>query len=150
MAGKKTRTPEQRFWEKVNKQSENGCWEWTAGTYTSGYGSFSLNGKSVRSHRLSAEWAGLILTESSVICHRCDNPLCVNPEHLFVGSQSDNMLDKVNKGKSPQRLIRHLTDDEVRMVRVMKGQQKDIADHFGVGVSVIADIQHNRTYKDVI
>jgi hypothetical protein len=143
------KTPQERFWQKVNKETDSGCWEWTGGKYTSGYGSFSLNGKSARSHRVSAEWSGLVVTEDTVICHSCDNPICVNPEHLFIGTQHDNMIDKMNKGRSPQRIIRHLSDEEVRMVRVMTGKQKDIAAHFGVGVGVIADIQHKRTYKDV-
>lgn len=149
MQGKKTRTPQERFWQKVNKHTPTGCWEWTGGKYSSGYGTFSLDGKSVRSHRLSAEWAGFQLTESAVVCHSCDNTLCVNPSHLFIGTQYDNMIDKKHKGRSAQKIIRHLSDEEVRKVRIMTGLQKDIADHFGVGVGVIADIQHNRTYKDV-
>jgi hypothetical protein len=60
------------------------------------------------------------------------------------------MIDKKNKGRSPQRLIRHLTDEEVRMVRTMRGRISDIARTFGVGQGVIADIRHNRNYKDVI
>lgn len=89
-------TVEQRFWLKVEKTES--CWNWIASTHTSGHGQFRIDGTMRLAHRVSwkiknGEWPDLYL------CHSCDNPSCVNPEHLFEGTQADNMKDMRNKGR---------------------------------------------------
>jgi len=85
-----------RFLSKV-KVSENGCWNWIAGVTEDGYGHFWLNGKTVRSHRLAYRmWVGNIL-DNKIICHHCDNPACVNPKHMFMGTTQDNVTDRETK-----------------------------------------------------
>jgi len=89
-----------RFWSKVNKDGPGGCWLWTAAKNSMGYGNILFEGKIRFSHRRSWEMANnQKIPPKMVICHRCDVPACVNPEHLFVGTQSDNGLDASRKGR---------------------------------------------------
>jgi len=90
-----------RFWRKVNVGTGNKCWEWDAGKTGWGYGSFRYRGKIFPSHRIS--WS-LYFEEDipceKIILHTCDNPGCVNPNHLRVGTHKDNVKDRVAKGRS--------------------------------------------------
>lgn len=89
----------EHFWGKVSILSDDECWEWQAGLSDSGYGRISYLGKDDKSHRVS--WMltyGKIPNKLSVL-HKCDNPPCVNPAHLFLGTQLDNMKDMTNKGR---------------------------------------------------
>lgn len=90
-----------RFIEKVEKTDS--CWNWTAGKYRGGYGQFRrlVDGKwtMAKTHRYSYEYFKGAIPKGYQICHTCDNPSCVNPEHLFAGTHKDNMQDMVKKGR---------------------------------------------------
>src|ERR1039457_5628606 len=88
----------ERFWEKVQKSES--CWLWTASTFWDGYGQIGLDGKKMRAHRLSYEINIGEIPEGLLVCHSCDNPRCVRPEHLFLGSQADNAQDMILKERS--------------------------------------------------
>jgi hypothetical protein len=91
-----------RFWSKVDKSGE--CWVWTAKALCeNGYGRFYVGKKPLRAHRYSWELANGPITDGLFVCHRCDNPPCVNPAHLFLGTHQDNMQDMVAKGRSRDR-----------------------------------------------
>jgi hypothetical protein len=89
---------EKRFWSKVNKNAPNGCWEWT-GSNTHGYGQIWVNGRLHRANRVSYEIHFGEIPDGLFVCHKCDNPACINPDHLFLGTNSDNMKDCSLKGR---------------------------------------------------
>lgn len=92
---------EVRFWEKVNKTAPNGCWVWTGQTHGFGYG--YVRGpdlKKARAHRLSYEMAKGAIPDGFVVRHMCDNPSCVNPAHLEVGTMADNIQDRDRRGRT--------------------------------------------------
>lgn len=87
----------ERFWEKVNIVPGE-CWEWTAGI-RNGYGAFKLNGKAIDAHRVSYEAYNGEIPKGKIICHTCDNPKCVNPEHLYAGTYADNVHDMIKRNR---------------------------------------------------
>lgn len=95
-------TPEallRRFWSKVTKG--DGCWEWHGARFKQGYGILTIGGKSLLAHRVSVELStGKPIPEGMLVCHHCDNPPCVRPDHLFVGTDGDNVRDCVQKGRN--------------------------------------------------
>ena len=82
------------------KKDENGCWLWTGGTRGPGYGRIKISGRSMQAHRVSYEHHVGKIPEGMLVCHACDIPGCINPSHLFLGTQKDNLADMIKKGRS--------------------------------------------------
>ncbi len=110
-----------RFWKKVDRRAPEECWPWTGSTDRR-YGHARMGGRHIKAHRMSWTLANGEIPAGLVVCHRCDNPICVNPAHLFLGTHQENTDDKMRKGRNrPPRGTRNhiakLDDDTVRAVR---------------------------------
>lgn len=97
-----------RFWDKVDIKSENDCWEWKAyRTKRSGYGSFGIKYSVIAAHRVAWMLTNGEIPANLYVLHKCDNPPCVNPKHLFIGTQKDNMDDCASKKRNVQSKKTH-------------------------------------------
>jgi len=147
-------SPETRFWEAVDVSGD--CWEWRGSTRGHGYGALRVNGRTTSAHRFSYELAYGPIPDGLFVCHHCDNPPCVNPAHLFIGTCKDNTRDMLSKGRGNRpkgvRISRaKLTEDDVRYIRRMRGEigQKELAERFGVSQGNISSIQLKRIWEHV-
>jgi len=144
-----SRPKEIRFWEKV-KRTEDGCWEWQAAKNNKGYGMFDSTptGSVGLAHRYSYELAYGEIPKGSWVLHRCDNPLCVNPVHLFLGNNTANVQDMHRKGRGwggigPETAYAILW-------RWASGENRNkIADEYGVSLHVVKDIATRRSWKSL-
>jgi hypothetical protein len=133
----------ERFLSKFVKQ-DSGCWIWKAVVRSDGYGQFRVGPKMVGAHRVSYELFKGAIPQGMRVLHRCDNPLCVNPEHLFLGTQADNVADMVQKGRKAkgQKTNRtNLTEDDIRAIRAALGTNVEIAKRYGVVPHTISRIR---------
>lgn len=144
-----------KFHTRINKSGD--CWEWTAGVTPDGYGKMRIEGVDRLAHRIAwEEFVGPIPDELWVL-HRCDNPPCCNPDHLWLGTHLDNMQDMARKGRSgiyrgEQLWSAKLTEECVRSIRRMhaSGVSKGtLCGHFGVGRSAISLIVRNKRWVHV-
>ena len=148
-------TTEERFWEKVEKG--NGCWQWTAGTNRHGYGVFTMDGEQLLAHRAAWQLTYGPVPEGegahgTCVCHTCDNRLCVNPAHLFLGSHQDNMDDMVVKGRNvrgTEQRSAKLTEDDVEKIRANEQglSQRDLANLYGVSQPTISGIIRRKKWR---
>lgn len=127
------------------------CWEWQGSKVTGGYGNLTFRCESMYAHR--ASWIvhfGPIPVDQNV-CHRCDYRSCINPEHLFLGTQEVNLQDMINKGRKVQSSI--LTKEQAIQIKQMlksgEYSQYHIANLFGVSRSTIQQIHLGNNWKDV-
>ena len=134
---------------------ESGCWEWVGwhqqGT---GYGSFRINEKVHRVHRLIYECCVEEIPANIFVCHKCDNPPCCNPVHLFLGTEQDNIIDCVRKNRHPDqiltvndvKIIRQLTSDPAKRHRYF---YRSLANKYGVSIDTIRSVIYENTWRHV-
>ncbi len=150
----------EKFWERVNKGSYDECWEWTGWVINSGYGQLKLEGKNVTAHRFSYQIHNGAIPAGMFVCHHCDNKLCVNPAHLFVGTPMDNSMDAKKKGRlyiipsmpGEDNPRSKLTWKNVNEIRELNQNDKvsayRLAKVYGVSKTQILRILHNRCWVD--
>jgi hypothetical protein len=139
----------ENFWKKVDKRGPDECWLWTGGTDRRGYGLITFNNKSYRAPRIS-----LMLRDGALpppeldACHCCDNPRCVNPNHLSGCTRSQNMRDASKRGRL-HIWSQKLTRDQVVMIRAAHGKLKDIAAVFGLDPSTVSKIRSCKIWRNL-
>lgn len=142
-----------RFESKFTPEPNTGCFLWIAARSRNGYGSFNIGRKARYAHRVSYELYIGEIREGMHVCHRCDQPLCVNPEHLFLGTPADNMADRDAKGRQARgeaKASAKLTEHQVRAIRAAEGLlQRELAELFGVSQTQIGQIRRRKRWKHV-
>jgi len=139
-----------RFMSKVDKTDS--CWNWTAGVSSFGYGQFSVGHRGYGAHKYSWIMRKGEPPKGLFVCHKCDNPKCVNPAHLFLGSQADNMNDKVKKKRAQKGIgcYNHkLTNEQVVSIINDKRIYKDIAKEYGISISLINQIRAGTAWRHI-
>jgi len=143
------------FWKKFAVGAENECWEWQAGRIPTGYGHFWMNGRHEMAHRVSYFLHKGKFRERLLIMHKCDNPPCVNPNHLVTGTSSDNMLDSILKGRKPTgedapRPVYKLKNSDVVEIRSLGAggaTHSSLAQKFNVSKSLITNILNRKIWR---
>lgn len=158
---RKARPIKDRLLSNVAIDARSGCWNWTGTNRGRGYGQLRV-GKATRSaHRLSYEVFCDIIPTGMVVCHRCDNPSCINPVHLFLGTQASNIADMVSKGRNAKGpVVAHagtknpkakLTEHAVTAIRESTGaSNKALARKFGVSNVQIANIRKGKSWAHLL
>lgn len=147
----------ERFNAKWVEDKATGCWEWTGGKASKGYGEIKIPGtrRQIPAHRLSYHIHRGAIPRGKCVLHRCDNPSCVNPEHLFIGTKLDNALDMVSKMRhlyGERQGAHKLTEKEVITIHEMMKlgvKQKAIAQQFGVCEMQISRIKRGLRWKHI-
>ena len=137
------------FWSRLNERP-SGCWEWSRAKTADGYGTTDMGRETILTHRLAWELTHGPIPEGALVCHRCDNPPCCNPEHLFLGTYGDNARDTVAKGRHVVRS--KLTPAQVREIRTRLADgdtQTAIADTYGVSPRTIGMIATGYRWRSV-
>lgn len=149
---------QRRFWGRV-AVARIGCWHWTAGQDRSGYGAISYRGKMLKAHRVSWELHRGDVPSGMFVCHSCDTPACVRPDHLFIGTAAANSADMVAKGReshAPRAIgakngAAKITADVARKVRDLVGSglsHRKTGKQLGISASQVANIAHRRHWRD--
>lgn len=160
---------EKRFWDKVKITGTYDCWEWQGAKNTKGYGEFwntLRDGRHTRAHQVSWILRNGEIPDGLCICHKCDNPSCVNPAHLFLGTVEENNADTIKKGRRIQGKLLYgrdhpqhgsnaphskLTDKDVLEILHIRDTEKisfaKIGSRFGVSAGLVNNIVHGRKWK---
>ena len=150
-----------RFFDKTKRNPETGCLEWTAARDSTGYGSFKLDGEKVNAHRVAWRLAYGPVPAGLDVCHHCDNRLCVEPNHLFVGTRAENVADAVKKGRhsttagslrgtrNPKARLNEVAVRVIRHFHAKGVSQRKLARLHGVDHKTISFIVHRKTWTHV-
>lgn len=145
-----------RFWAKVDKKSDDECWEWKASRFPNGYSKFWHIGENISGHRFSFLLHHGKIPKGMFILHSCDNKPCINPSHLSLGTPKDNSADMRAKGRSAKGVRignSKLTDEKVRRIRELfatgKYTLKAMGTLFGINLTNVHRIIHFKIWVHV-
>lgn len=146
-----------RFWEKVNRRGPNECWPWLACSQKEGYGVISYQGKTQRAHRIAFMLHHGPIPDGMFVCHACDNPSCVNPAHLWLGRNEENVQDMLDKGRNAvmsgsQSGSAKLSEIDIPLIKLLRAEglsHRKIAGIYGVRHQTIACVLHGKTWSHV-
>ena len=147
-----------RFWQKVVRRGPDECWEWTGVKDRNGYGQMSISGKTKRTHRLSYELQNGPIPSGLHVLHNCDNPSCVNPKHLHLGTHQDNVREMNERGRwnaggpsGERHGMAKLVAEQVLQIRSRYAaggiSQRALASEFNVSQRQILDILKQRRWR---
>jgi hypothetical protein len=150
------KTLRQRFEEKCAPDPETGCWTWQANKDKDGYAMLWHGKRNIRASHAALLLVGKTVPKGMYACHSCDNPKCVNPDHLFVCTPKENQQDSLGKGRRDLRATdgeKHpshkLTAEQVRHIRSSDERGTDLAARYGVNKSLITAIRKGRKWAHV-
>ena len=141
----------ERFMRHASPEPNTGCWLWTGSVDKQGYGQLA-RGPTKKAHRLSYELFNGLIPVGQFVCHSCDQPGCVNPDHLFIGTALDNNQDAMRKGRTAcgqGKSASKLTDDAVRYIRSSRLNSTALANMFDVSVATVSRARHGNTWRHV-
>jgi hypothetical protein len=136
----------------------NGCWNWLGSKTKEGYGTVAYRGRAKKATRMSWVMTYGEIPDDLLVCHKCDNPSCINPQHFFLGTDKDNTHDSIAKGRKPgfpvgqDRPQSKLNDEKVKMIKILiqNGVSvRKIARDYGMGATTIRHIKTGRCWKHV-
>lgn len=152
------------FWSRVEKKGSKECWNWLGSTNSIGYGSFRFGGPKMTAHRIAywdsnrriSKLAPSNKNLKAFVLHRCDNRLCCNPKHLFIGNYKDNIQDAIKKGRSkyahgekhPAAKLSNAQALEIRKYLISGRTRKEMQHIYAVSERIIARIANNNGYKE--
>jgi hypothetical protein len=153
-------TLENRFWEKLEVGGPDECWEWQGCLTGAGYGQIRDGGKALYAHRISWELSNGKIPDGLCVCHKCDNPKCCNPGHLFLGTTKDNTRDMLRKGRgsppplhigegNPNHKLTKKDVEEIREKRSLGITTYALGKEYGVTAANISQVAKNHTWKEV-
>ena len=141
------------FWTKVDRSNPNNCWNWLGARDRDGYGNCF---QKIKPHRWIYQYYNGPITSDQFVCHSCDNPACVNPQHLWLGTLQDNHQDMMKKGRhgygrfpGSQNKSAKLTEQQVLEIRALPGPNRLIAEKYGVSKCTIDEIRARKTWRHI-
>lgn len=145
------------FWSKVVRW-QGSCWDWSGSKHHQGYGLLHVRGKTVKAHRVSYRIHNGAIPAGMCVLHACDNTSCVNPEHLFLGTQADNVADMVAKGRArtkprygednPMARLNWRTVRKIRKLAAAGVKQIELSRRFGASPMAVSRVVRNLSWKE--
>ena len=153
------KTLQERFDNKYTPEPNSGCWLWTAAIRTDGYGIMNVHGKCTAAHRVSYRLHNGLIPKGegphgTCVLHHCDNPICVNPDHLFLGRNKDNVDDRERKGRNitfqgEQHWKARLTASDVRAIRNDFRTCIEVGKDYGIQFAQVSAIRRRTAWSHI-